>query len=109
MGLCTDTPRALEPTLNDLAGVEFQHDLHLVVRDWAAWTAVSERLARAGANIHALRIARGGDEYNVHCRLEQISAEEARDLTSAFLDEGVAERGNVEHLVVAKRYARCTQ
>lgn len=106
MGLCTDTRETdADLALNDLSGVAFQHDLHLVVRDWAAWTTIADRLAREGANIHALHVARRAQEYSVFCRLERISAQTARGLTAAFIDEGVAARGNVEHLVIAKNYA----
>lgn len=106
MGLCTGARETnVDLALDDLTGVCFQHDLHLVVRDWASWTAIAARLAQAGANIQALHVARRAQEYSVFCRLERISDAAARQLTAAFVDEGVAERGSVEHLVLAKQYA----
>jgi hypothetical protein len=103
MGLGTEARKA---ELGDLAGVALQHDLHLVVRDWGAWNTIAERLSRAGADVHALHVARHEAEYSVRCRLERISAEAARRLTRDLLDAGIADRGNVEHLVLAKPYAK---
>lgn len=91
-----------DAALGDLRGVEIQHDLHLAVRDWNAWTAVSERLSSAGADIHALQLARNDRGFSVRCRLTRVSPEAVRALTTALLDEGIAERGEVEHLVLAK-------
>jgi hypothetical protein len=95
-----------DAALADLPGVEFQHDVHLAVRDWAAWTAVSERLSLAGADVHTLQLARSEGGFDVRCRLKRVSAASARALLDALLDEGVAERGNVEHLVLAKGATR---
>jgi hypothetical protein len=88
-----------------LQGVEFQHDVHLTVRDWTAWTAVSERLFSAGADVHALQLSRSNGGFDVRCRLKQVSAQSARDLLNALLDDGVAERGAIEHLVLPTRGA----
>ena len=91
-----------DAALADLSGVEFQHDVHLAVRDWTALTAVSERLSRAGADVLALQVARSGGGFDVRCRLKQVSAQSARDLLNTLLDDGIAERGSIEHLVLAK-------
>jgi hypothetical protein len=88
--------------LEELRGVEIEHELHLVVRDWLAWTAVSERLSLAGADIHTLHLARNDRGFSVCCRLKRVSPEAARALTTALLNEGIAERGEIEHLVLAK-------
>lgn len=107
MGFSKNACRAREDAaLADLPGVEFQHDVHLAVRDWSAWTAVSERLSSAGADVHALNLARSGGGFDVRCRLKRVSAESARALIDALLNEGIAERGNVEHLVLAKGSAQ---
>jgi hypothetical protein len=107
MGVSVNACGASEDAaLADLPGVEFQHDVHLSVRDWSAWTAVSDRLSLAGADVHALQLARSDGGFDVRCRLKQVSAEAARALLNALLNEGIAERGNIEHLVLAKGSAR---
>jgi hypothetical protein len=104
MGLSNSACRASEDAaLADLPGVEFQHDVHLAVRDWTAWTAVSERLSCAGADVLALQVARSGGGFDVRCRLKQVSAQSARDLLNTLLDDGLADRGSIEHLVLPKR------
>jgi hypothetical protein len=110
MGLSNSACRASEDAaLADLQGVEFQHDVHLAVRDWAAWTTVSERFSCAGVDVLALQLARSGGGFDVRCRLKQVSAQSARDLVNALLDDGVAQRGSIEHLVLAKRGAEATR
>lgn len=107
MGLSKSACRASEDAaLADLKGVEFQHDVRLAVRDWSAWTLVSERFSSAGADIHALQLARSDAGFDVRCRLKQVSAGSARALLDALLNDGIAERGTVEHLVLAKESAR---
>lgn len=92
-----------DAALADLPGVEFQHDVSLAVRDWSAWTAVSERFSALGADVQALQVARSDGGFDVRCRLKRVSAQSARALLDGLLSEGIAERGNVEHLVLAKR------
>ena len=98
-----------DAALADLSGVEFQHDVHLAIRDWTAWTAVSERLSGAGADVLALQLARSDGGFDVRCRLKQVSAQSARDLLNTLLDDGIAERGSIEHLVLAKRVAEAAR
>lgn len=110
MGLSNSACRASEDAaLADLPGVEFQHDVHLAVRDWTVWAAVSERLSCAGADVHALQVTRSGGGFELRCRLKQVSAQSARDLVNTLLDEGIAERGSIEHLVLAKRGAEAAR
>jgi hypothetical protein len=89
--------------LADLSGVEFQHDVHLALRDWRGWTTVSERFSCAGVDVVAVQLARSGGGFDVRCRLTQVSAQSARELINTLLDDGIAERGSIEHLVLAKR------
>ncbi|WP_158766907.1 hypothetical protein [Terricaulis silvestris] len=51
----------------------------------------------------ALQLARSDGGFDVRCRLKQVSAQSARDLLNTLLDDGLAERGSIEHLVLAKR------
>lgn len=90
----------------DLAGVELQHDLHLSVRKWTDWSVIAERVAIAGGEVHALQLARAGDVFSVRCRLKRISADAARSLIDGLLDERLAERATVEHLVLSVAAAR---
>ena len=92
--------------LDDLSGVEFHHDLHLIVRDWSAWSAVSEQILGQGGDIHALQVTRGVGAYAIRCRLEGVEANAVRRLTSALLDAGIAQHAAVEHLLLAKQHAR---
>lgn len=98
-----------DAALADLSGVELEHDVHLAVRDWTAWTTVSERLSGVGADVLALQVARSDGGLDVRCRLKQVSAQSARDLVNTLLDDGVAERGSIEHLVLAKRGAEAAR
>lgn len=110
MGLSNSACRAQEDSaLADLPGVEFQHDLRLAVRNWAAWTAVSERFSGAGADVLALQVARSDGGFDVRCRLKQVSAQSARDLLNTLLDDGLAHRGSIEHLVLPKRAAEAAR
>lgn len=110
MGLSNSACRAHEDAaLADLPGVEFQHDVHLAVPTWTALTAVSERLSGAGADVLALQVARSDGGFDVRCRLKQVSAQSARDLVNTLLDDGLAERGSIEHLVLAKRGAEAAR
>jgi hypothetical protein len=90
----------------DLPGVEFQHDVYLEIRDWTAWSAISERLTAAGADIHALQLQRRDGGFELRCRLKRVSETAARALIQALLDEGVADRGEVEHLILTAEGAR---
>lgn len=91
-----------DAALANLAGVELQHDLHLSIRDWTAWVSVSDRLAAAGADVHALQLARGDGGFHVRCRLKKVSAQSARTLFNDFFDAGIAQSGNIEHLMLVK-------
>jgi len=105
MGICASAYEASgDAGLSDLTGVQFQHDLHLIVRDWAAWSAISDQIIRQGGDIHALQVTRGAGAYAVRCRLEGVEANAVRRLTAALLDTGAAEHAAVEHLLLAKRY-----
>jgi hypothetical protein len=90
----------------DLAGVELQHDLNLAIEKWTDWSAIAERVSALGAEVHALQLARADGGFSVRCRLKRVSADAARALTYSLLDEGVAVRGSVEHLVLTARAAR---
>ena len=98
-----------DAALADLPGVEFQHDVHLAVRDWSAWTAVSERLSGVGADVLALQVARNDGGFDVRCRLKRVSAHSARALLDELLNDGIADRGSIEHLVLAKRGAEAAR
>ncbi len=105
MDVCESPVRASEDRgLGELAGFEFQHDLSFSIPDWTAWTVISERIAAVGANIHALQLTRRDEGFSVRCRLERASAEAARALVAGLLDDGLADRGDVEHIVFAKRF-----
>lgn len=90
---------------NALAGLDQEHDLHLALADWASWASVTELLQGAGADVQSLQLARSGATFSVRCRLRQLTAERARELTDTLLDTGLAQRASVEHLVMAKRAA----
>lgn len=103
MGALQNTCQAnADAALADLAGVEFHHDLRLAVPDWAAWSDISKRLHAAGADIQALYLARSEHGFSVRCRLRHVSEAVARTLVRGWLDEGLAQRGDVEHLVLAR-------
>lgn len=103
MAVCATALRSEEVALADLGGVDFQHEVRLSVPDWTAWTHVSERLCGAGAEVHALQLTRVCAGFDVRCRLKAVSAEAARGLVHGLLNEGVAQRGVVEHLVLRAR------
>lgn len=84
-----------------LAGLELQHDLYLALPDWRAWEAVSGRLTSAGAELQSLQISRQGEGFSARCRLKQLSSEAARGLSDRLLDDGLAQRASVEHLMLA--------
>ncbi|WP_395648270.1 hypothetical protein [Terricaulis sp.] len=105
MGVCESLAPSGAAPLTDLAGVELQHDLHLAIRDWTAWSAISDRLSAAGADIYALQLFRGAGGFNVRCRLERVSDVVARTLIDTLLRDGIVERGDVEHLLLATRDA----
>jgi hypothetical protein len=105
MGVCESLDRAGPPALTDLAGVQLQHDLHLAVRDWTAWSAISERLSAAGADVFALQLGRSEGGFSVRCRVEGVSEAFARTLIETLVAEGVAQRGDVEHLLLTSRAA----
>lgn len=110
MGACKNACEANEETAwADLAGVDIQHDLHLALRDWTAWSAIAERLASAGADVQSLQLARSEDGVSVRCRLNRVTPQSARALIGSLLDEGIAERGGVEHLVLPKHAASATR
>lgn len=94
-----------EAALARLGGAEFHHEVQLAVPDWASWLRVGERLSEAGAEVHALHLTRAGAGFDVRCRVKRVSAELARALVRDFLHDGLAERGTVEHLVLASRQA----
>ncbi len=104
MGICASVYQANgDAGLDDLTGVEFQHDLHLIVRDWGAWSAISDQILDQGGDIHALQVTRGAGAYAVRCRIEGVEASTVRRLTAALLDAGIAEHAAVEHLLLTKR------
>lgn len=106
MEVCETPARANEDRgLGELAGFNVQHDLTLSIPNWTAWTVISERIASTGANIHALQLTRREEGFSVRCRLERASSETARALVSGLLDDGLADRADVEHIVFAKNYA----
>lgn len=84
------------------AGLELQHDLHLMLGDWQSWNAVAERVGRAGADVATLHLSRLGDAYTARCRLKRISSDDARALSSALLDAGLVRGASVEHLMLAR-------
>jgi len=85
----------------DLLGVDFQHDLQLTIRDWTVWADISERLSTAGADVRALQLSRSDGGFHVQCRVKRVSEASVRGLVDALLDDGVAVRASVEHLVLA--------
>ncbi len=106
MKVCETPLRANEDRgLDELAGFNVQHDLSFSIPDWSAWTVISERIASIGANIHALQLTRRDEGFSVRCRLERASSEAARALVTGLLNDGLADRADVEHVVLAKRYA----
>lgn len=107
MRACQDAYEAsAEYALDDLPGVEIQHDLFLALPDLTAWSAIAERLSAARAEVRALQIAPDGDGLGLRCRLTRIASEQARALVSDLLETGVARRGQVEHLLLATGAAR---
>jgi hypothetical protein len=52
-----------------------------------------------------MRLTRAGTGFDLRCRLKRVTAEAARTLVAGLLDDGVAERGGVEHLVLGARGA----
>lgn len=106
MEVCEPPLRANEDRgLGELAGFNVQHDLSFSIPNWTAWTVISERIASIGANIHALQLTRRDEGFSVRCRLERASSECARALVTGLLDDGLADRADVEHIVFAKRQA----
>lgn len=91
-----------------LAGLDLQHDLHLVLSDWTHWTPVTDVLQRLGAEVQSVQIARMEGGFSARCRLRRISVDAARSLPGALIDSGVAERASVEHLMLSKRAAGLT-
>ena len=75
MNVCEDACWASEEeALAGLAGVEFQHDLFVVVGHRSAWTTISGFLARSGAEVQALQISPCATGFYVRCRLSRIDA-----------------------------------
>lgn len=87
--------------LGGLAGLELQHDLYLTLPHWRGWDSVSNALTGAGAEVQSLQISRQSDGWNARCRLKSLSSEAVRGLADRLLDEGVALRASVEHLMLA--------
>jgi hypothetical protein len=84
-----------------LPGLELQHELLLRLRDWSSAVSILQRLADAGADLHALSINPQAGAFVLKCRVKAISAARAR----AFVAElGVFASGAacVEHLILAK-------
>lgn len=96
-----------DPDVAALRGLDLQHDLYLSLRDWRAWNAVSARLIDAGADLLNIQIHRQGEAFSVRCRFKGLASEAARAFSAGLLDEGVATRAQVEHLLLA-RGARTT-
>ena len=105
MAVCASACRSEEDALAELIGVDFQHDLQLTLPDLAAWSRISDRLLHAGAEVHSMRLTRAGTGFDLRCRLKRVTAEAARTLVAGLLDDGVAERGGVEHLVLGAQGA----
>lgn len=85
-----------------LRGLELQHDVQILLRDWADWSAVAGLVRAAGAELHGLQLTRSQDGFSARCRLKNLSSDAARALADALLRHGVAERASVEHLMLAR-------
>jgi len=92
---------ATSELVGGLAGLELQHDLYLSLPDWRVWEAISGRLTSIGAEVHSLQISKQGDGFTARCRLKRLSSEAARTFSDGLLDDGVAQRASVEHLMLA--------
>lgn len=102
MRACQDAHEAsAEVALDDLPGVEIQHDLFLALPDLTAWSAIAARLSAVSAEVRALHIAPDGDGLGLRCRLTRVAPAQVRALVSDLLDTGVVRRGQVEHLLLA--------
>jgi len=88
-----------------LAGLDLQHDLHLVLTDWTGWTPVTEVLQRIGAEVQSVQISRLEGGFSARCRLRRISVDSARSLPNALIESGVATRASVEHLMLSRNAA----
>lgn len=100
MSVC-EVRRSEDPDVGPLGGLDLQHDLYLSVDDWRAWTEVSTRLLEAGADIQNVQITRQNSGFSARCRFAGLAAEAVRQLSAGLLDEGVATRAQVEHLLLA--------
>jgi hypothetical protein len=87
--------------LSQLADLDLQHDLLLTLSEQTDWSVIADLLRRAGADVQQLQLTRLDRGVAVRCRLKCISPEGARAFTHALLDNGLAERAHVEHLVLA--------
>jgi hypothetical protein len=102
MSACEAARGVEEPQLGGLTGLELQHDLYLAIADVTIWSAVTDLVERAGAQLQSLQLQRQGDGFTARCRLKQLSADSARSLAGALLDSGLARQASVEHLMLAR-------
>lgn len=89
--------------LGELTGVSIQHEMHLAIGDWASWSVISKRFEAAGAAVSDPRVTRNADDISVRFLVERVSAHAARALLGKLLDDGLARRGAVEHVLLAKQ------
>ena len=98
-------PKPEDTKLGGLAGLDLQHDLHVVLSDWTGWTPVTALLQGLGAEVQSLQLARLESGFSARCRLREISVDAARSIPGALIDSGVARHASVEHLMLSKHAA----
>ncbi len=89
-----------EASLCGLAGLELQHDFYLTLQDARAWSTVADKLDGAGGQLHSLQLHRLADGFSARARVKELSSENARELAALLLENGVAKRASVEHLML---------
>lgn len=94
-----------EPQTGGLAGLDLQHELHVVLSDWTGWTPVTALLQGLGAEVQSLQLARVESGFSARCRLRHISVDDARTIPGTLIDSGVARHASVEHLMLSKQAA----
>lgn len=87
-------------TLTGLPGQSLCHDLAFDLSAWTGWSAVSEALRVLGAEVQTLRLQPSPNGASGRCRFTGPSAEQARRLVAALIDDGSVLTARVEHLIL---------
>lgn len=104
MGVCEGAVRSDEErALGGLPGLDIEHALHMSIRDPGAWSIISDRISTLGGASLGARLSQLDEGVDVRCRIRGVSERAVRALVAALLDEDLAQRASVEHLVLPKR------